>query len=94
MDARRRRGAPSINTKYTYHEVVGNFPQPAGLSAGSAVAVLSGMGRKMSHGDEVFSSRTMQSPVRNARLVRQTTAPTHRTRNIFEETDSPAQVFT
>ena len=64
MGSRGRRGAPSINTKYTYHEVVGNFSQPAvGHSVSSAVATLSGMGRKMSHGDEVFGSRTMQRSV-------------------------------
>ena len=64
MDSRGRRGAPSVNTKYTYHEVVGGFSQTvAGRGAGSVVPPPSNVGRKMSHGDEVFGTRTMQRSV-------------------------------
>ena len=64
IDNRGKRGSPSINTKYTYHEVVGNFPPSGGRGAGifgSPVPAPSVGGRKLSHGEEVFGSRTMRS---------------------------------
>ena len=61
MGSRGRRGSPSVNTKYSYHEVSGNFPPMAGRGV-SAVPGPSVGGRKTSLGDEVFSSSmTMRS---------------------------------
>ena len=64
MGSRGRQGSPSINTKYSYHEVTGGFPPGAERGVGFSGSTVPGpiiSGRKMSHGDEVFSSKTMRS---------------------------------